>query len=171
MQSFEYRVVPAPRRPAKVRGARKPEDRFALTIEGEMNRLAQDGWEFVRSDTLPCERRAGWFSRPVTVFETVLVFRRPLAQAAEARQPSAAMPPPVALTPPAFVAAPPIAEEPSAMPPLTAASRAAPAAGRFTPLPAAARAANLAEPAAPPSPTLTLVEPGPDGSNARHAAE
>ena len=120
MQSYEYRVVPAPRRPARVKGLRKPQERFARTVEGEMNRLAQDGWEFVRSDTLPCEQKQGWFSRPVTVFETMLVFRRPLAQVqAEGHDlphASATMPPPVALTPPAFVAAPAVDEEPPPAP-------------------------------------------------------
>ncbi|WP_210527391.1 DUF4177 domain-containing protein [Rubellimicrobium arenae] len=76
MQSHEYRVIPAPRRGVKVKGARTPEDRFARAVEAEMNRMAQDGWEFVRSDTLPCEQRQGWFGGRVTVFQTMLVFRR-----------------------------------------------------------------------------------------------
>ena len=130
----EYRVVPAPRRGVKVKGARTPEDRFAHAVEAEMNRMATEGWEFVRSDTLPCERRSGWFSRPSTVFETLLVFRRPLAEAG-VQAPRAAMPPPVALTPPASVAP-------------------APSASRFTPLPTAPLPANTAAPSAP---TLTLV--------------
>lgn len=176
MQSFEYRVVPAPRRPAKARGVRKPQDRFALTVEGEMNRLAQEGWEYVRSDTLPCEQKSGWFSRPVTVFETMLVFRRPLAQASGANQAAATMPPPVSLTPPAFIAAPAVAGDAMATPPVAPPSRAVPAASRFTPLPAA-RAANLTEPAVvpvvapPPGPTLSLVEPGAEVPNPRRAAE
>ena len=177
MQSFEYRVVPAPRRPAKIRGARKPQDRFALTVEGEMNRLAQEGWEYVRSDTLPCEQKPGWFSRSVTVFETMLVFRRPMAQASGANHAAATMPPPVSLTPPAFIAAPTVAGDASATPPVAPPSRAVPAASRFTPLPAAARAANLTEPAVvpvaapPPGPTLSLVEPGAEVPNPRRAAE
>ena len=177
MQSFEYRVVPAPRRPTKVRGVRKPQQRFALTIEGEMNRLAQEGWEYVRSDTLPCEQKSGWFSRPVTVSETMLVFRRPLARASDANRPAVTVPP-VSLTPPAtFVAAPAVAEDPSATPPVASPSRAMPAASRFTPLPAAARAANLTEPAVAPAVapapghTLSLVDPGAEVASSRRAAE
>jgi len=139
MPSHEYRVVPAPRRGVRAKGARTPEDRFARTVEAEMNRMAAEGWEFVRSDTLPSEQKPGWFSRSVTVFQTILVFRRALAEATTSR---AAMPPPVALTPPLSVAAPP-----------------APAASRFTPLPTAPEVANVAAPvvAAPLGPTLTLV--------------
>lgn len=159
MSSHEYRVIPAPRRGLKAKGVRSPEDRFARAIEAEMNRMAAEGWEFVRSDTLPCEQKAGWFSRPVTVFQTLLVFSRPLAEAG-VQAPRAAMPPPVALTPPVSVAPPP-----------------APAASRFTPLPTAPTPANIAAPTAPPpAPTLTLVEPPTapgevPPSPPRHAAE
>ena len=140
MPSHEYRVVPAPRRGVKAKGARTPEDRFARAVEAEMNRMAAEGWEFVRSDTLLCEQKSSWFSRPSTVFQTLLVFRRPAAEA-EVQVTKAAMPPPVALTQPV-----------SAAPP-------APAASRFTPLPTAPAAANVAAPTAapPPGPALTLV--------------
>lgn len=150
MPSHEYRVVPAPRRGVKVKGVRTPEDRFAHAIEAEMNRMAAEGWEFVRSDTLPSEQKRGWFSRPVMVSQTLLVFRRELAEAPASR---ASMPPPVALTPPRSVAAPP-----------------APAASRFTPLPAAPEVANVTEPAAPgaTAPTLTLVGERSDPAVPRH---
>ncbi|EYD77155.1 hypothetical protein Rumeso_01267 [Rubellimicrobium mesophilum DSM 19309] len=127
----------------KAKGARRPEDRFARAVEAEMNRMASEGWEFVRSDTLPCEQRSGWFSRPATVFQTLLVFRRPLGEAG-VQAPRAAMPPPVTLAPAASVTTPPPA---------------APAASRFTPLPTSPNAANVPAPAVPlpPAPTLTLV--------------
>ena len=140
MPSHEYRVVPAPRRGLKAKGARTPEDRFARAIEAEMNRMASEGWEFVRSDTLPCEQKPGWFSKPTTVFQTLLVFRRPSDIGATSSR--TAMPPPVALTPPASVApAPPVV--PAAL-----------AASRFTPLPMTPDSANVA---VPPAPTLALV--------------
>jgi hypothetical protein len=141
-----------------------------------MNRLAQEGWEYVRSDTLPCEQKSGWFSRPVTVSETMLVFRRPLAQASDASHSAATMPR-MSLTSPAFVAVPAVAEDPSATPPVAPPSRAVPAASRFTPLPAAARAANLTEPAVAPAVgpapghTLSLVDPGAEVASSRRAAE
>ena len=138
MPSHDYHVVPAPRRGVKAQGVRTPEDRFAHAVEIEMNRMAAEGWEFVRSDTLPCEQKSGWFSRPTTVFQTLLVFRRPAAEA-EVQAARAAMPPPVALTPPTSVA-------PSA-----------PTANRFTPLPSAPAAANVTAPTAPPPPAPALA--------------
>ncbi len=74
MPRYEYKVVPAPRRPAKLRGVRGDEARFAFTIEEAINVSAAEGWEYVRSDTLPCEHR-GWFSRKVEE-HSVLIFRR-----------------------------------------------------------------------------------------------
>jgi hypothetical protein len=71
---YEYKVVPAPRTPAKVRGVKGDDARFALTIEEAINASAADGWEFVRAETLPCEHR-GWFRRS-TDEQTLLVFRR-----------------------------------------------------------------------------------------------
>jgi hypothetical protein len=71
---YEYKVVPAPRTPAKVRGVRGDDARFALTVEEAINGSAADGWEFLRSETLPCEHR-GWFRRR-TDEQTLLVFRR-----------------------------------------------------------------------------------------------
>ena len=147
MPTHEYRVVPAPRRGVKAKGLRSPEDRFAHAVEGEINRMAAEGWEFVRSDTLPSEQRSGWFSRPTTVFQTLLVFRR---SPTEAQAPRAAMPPPVALTPPASVAP-------------------APAASRFTPLPNAPEVANTGAAAPlPPAPTLTLVGDRSEPPPSRH---
>ena len=74
MPRYEYKVVPAPRIPNKVRGLRHAAARFALTIEEAINTSAVDGWEFMRSETLPCEHR-GWFSRK-THEHTLLLFRR-----------------------------------------------------------------------------------------------
>jgi hypothetical protein len=176
MQSHEYKVVPAPKRGIRVKGARRAEDRFARAIEAEMNRMAAEGWEFVRSDTLPHEHKGGWFRRPVTLFQTVLVFRRSKGEAHHVvpRTPAAAMPPPVvvAASAPTLAVAPPDADLPPP-PPV-----AAPAASRFTPPPLATRPANDATPVAmPPPPSLTLVKPGPDAEapaadpNPRLAAE
>lgn len=80
MQSFEYTVIPAPGRGEKVRGAKTGAERFSYALLTEMNRMAANGWEYVRAETLPCEERSGLTSR-TTVYHNVLVFRRALAGA------------------------------------------------------------------------------------------
>lgn len=74
MPRYEYKAVPAPRTPTRVRGVKGDEARFAFTIEEAINASATDGWEFLRAETLPCEHR-GWFNRR-TEDRTLLVFRR-----------------------------------------------------------------------------------------------
>ena len=78
MQQFEYKVVAAPRRGEKTKGARTVQERFAHALSTLMNDLGKDGWEYLRSDTLPCEERIGLTGR-TTVFQNMLVFRRVLA--------------------------------------------------------------------------------------------
>ena len=97
MTQFEYRVVPAPVRGIKARGARTPEDRFAQALAEVMNDLGRDGWEYVRCDTLPSEERTGLTGR-TTVYRNMLVFRR-AAQSA-----SGADPAPAAAAPASFAA-------------------------------------------------------------------
>ncbi len=113
MQSHEYRVVPAPRKGLKAKGVRTPGARFAHAVEAEMNRMAREGWEYVRTDTLPCERRRGWFGGRETVFETLLVFRRVRA---EPQRDAATMPSAVTF-PPSGGAAPRAPTATRAIPP------------------------------------------------------
>lgn len=110
MQPYDYRVVPAPRRGVKVRGARGEEARFAAAVEAEMNRMGAHGWEYVRSDTLPSEEKQGWLGGRATVFRTLLVFRRERAIAREAAPavPTAAEPAPPPML--ALPVAEPVAE-------------------------------------------------------------
>ena len=75
MQRYEFHVVPAPRRGEKARSARTTEERFALTLTSLMNSLGQEGWDYVRADTLPCDERSG-LTGTKTSFQNVLVFRR-----------------------------------------------------------------------------------------------
>lgn len=78
MKTYEYAVVPAPKRGLKARGVRSTEDRFANALQTVMNAYGAEGWEYVRTDTLPCEERQGLTGR-TTVFQNMLVFRRTLA--------------------------------------------------------------------------------------------
>lgn len=80
---FEYKVVPAPARGVKARGLRSGEERFAHALSSLMNEMAAEGWDYLRSDTLPAEERQG-LTGSRTVYHNMLVFRRALAVLEEA---------------------------------------------------------------------------------------
>lgn len=92
MTRYEFRVIPAPTRGEKSREAKTTPERFARALTRLMNEMGQEGWDYVRADTLPVEERSG-FTGTKTSFQNMLVFRRVLASAAEAAPP--------AITPPA----------------------------------------------------------------------
>jgi hypothetical protein len=79
MSHYEYKVIPAPSRGEKGKGARSPEVRFAQAIEAVLNRYGESGWEYVRAELLPSEERAG-LTGTTTQWRTMLIFRK--AQAA-----------------------------------------------------------------------------------------
>jgi hypothetical protein len=128
MAQFEYRVVPAPVRGIKAKGARTPEDRFAQALAEVMNDLGRDGWEYLRCDTLPSEERTGLTGR-TTVYRNMLVFRRQVQAAA-----STAAVSPASATPASFAARVAATLRPGA------------------PSPAAARVVSPAAPAEDPTP-------------------
>ncbi len=82
MPLYEYKVIPAPKKGERARGVRSAEARFARTLQAVMNELADEGWEYQRSDTLPCEQRKGMIGR-TTVEQTMLIFRRAVEVEAE----------------------------------------------------------------------------------------
>ena len=86
MPVYEYKVVPAPARGEKARGVKGPEARFAYALECVMNEMAEGGWEFLRSETLPSEERSG-LTQTVTQWRNVLVFRKARADDASLFQP------------------------------------------------------------------------------------
>lgn len=86
MSQYEYKVVPAPKKGLKAKGAKSSEDRFANALETTMNALGADGWEYQRSVTLPSEERAG-LTRRVTTFQNMLVFRRTILVATDMNKP------------------------------------------------------------------------------------
>lgn len=75
MSQFEYSVIPAPSRGEKAKDAKTPADRYSVALTSELNRMAKDGWEYVRADVLPSEERSGLTGRS-TVYHNLLVFRR-----------------------------------------------------------------------------------------------
>ncbi|SMY07744.1 DUF4177 domain-containing protein [Flavimaricola marinus] len=94
MAQFEYKVVPAPKRGLKAKGIKGTEAQFANALTTLMNDAAADGWEYQRTDSLPCEERQGLTGR-VTVFQNMLVFRRALTVPAEAPAPAPTLAVPV----------------------------------------------------------------------------
>ncbi|GIT90566.1 hypothetical protein JANAI62_10210 [Jannaschia pagri] len=106
-QTFEYRVVPAPRKGEKAKGVRSPEARFALAMSRLFNRMGEQGWEFVRADTLPAEERVGLTGSQV-MYHALLVFRRSVAPASALPAPAA--PPAVEERKPALLLTAPVDE-------------------------------------------------------------
>lgn len=76
MRKFEYKAIPAPSRGTKAKGVKSAEDRFALSMSESLNEMAEDGWEYVRAETLPCDVRKG-LTGTQTLEQNVLIFRRP----------------------------------------------------------------------------------------------
>lgn len=121
MTAYEYNVIPAPNRGEKDKDAKTPSDRYAIAFTAELNRMAQDGWEYIRADVLPSEERTGLTGRS-TVYHNLLVFRRLIASSAKAGKPALTKTPqpeyPVAASP---VRQPePVPETPAAAAPQTA---------------------------------------------------
>ncbi len=130
MQKYEYRAIPAPARAAKVKGIKDPAERHAHTLSALMNEMAAEGWDYLRADVLPCAERKG-LTGSVTVYNTMLVFRRPTADALAATmtraQPVATAqptPPPIApsvIVPPVSAAPVPAAPVAPQAPPVASA--------------------------------------------------
>ena len=103
MPHYEYKVIPAPTKAEKAKGVKTSEDRFAHTIEGALNRMGEEGWEYLRAELLPHEERSG-LKAAQTKWRTVLVFRRSKdteAEALHARVVDASLPvDPVPVLPP-----------------------------------------------------------------------
>lgn len=89
--TYEYAVVPAPKKGLKARGVKTTEDRFAYALQTIMNEYGAKGWEYVRTDTLPSEERTGLTGR-TTVYQNMMVFRKAVVTEA----PTALLPAPEA---------------------------------------------------------------------------
>ena len=75
--NFEYTVIPAPTRTKRQKGVKTAVERLAFALEELINEMAADGWEYLRTETLTVEDKAGRFSKIIEKIETVLIFRRP----------------------------------------------------------------------------------------------
>ena len=86
MTSYTYKIVAAPERARKIRGAKGPEARFAATLEEDLNALGEDGWEFLRTETFSVEERTGLTGKK-RIDRQVMVFRKALEEPAVAGPP------------------------------------------------------------------------------------
>ena len=80
MPRYEYKVIPAPKKGLRAKGVRGTELRFANALQEVMNEYGAQGWEYLRTDTLPCEERHGLTGK-TTGFQNMLVFRRVIEEA------------------------------------------------------------------------------------------
>lgn len=82
MEDYEYKVIPAPARTVKVKGLKTTGERFAHLLTEALNREAEQGWTFLRAESLPCEERKG-LTGTARSTQTVLIFRRTLQELSE----------------------------------------------------------------------------------------
>lgn len=75
MPRYEYKTIPAPTKGRKGKGVKGPQARFAFALEGVMNDMAAEGWEYQRTETLPSVERSGLAST-TTQWRNIMVFRR-----------------------------------------------------------------------------------------------
>lgn len=75
MSHLEYKVVPAPTKAKRGRWMRSSAGRFADRLQQVFNDQAKDGWEYVRTDTLPCEERQGLSQKTIS-YQNLLIFKR-----------------------------------------------------------------------------------------------
>jgi len=90
MEYFEYKVIPAPRRSVRVKGAKGVDGKFAATFEKAINELATNGWQYLRAESLPVDERHGITMRKTETYQNVLIFRR-VAEVTEPQEPVTAL--------------------------------------------------------------------------------
>ncbi len=116
MQNYEYKAIAAPTRARRFKGVKGTANQFAMVMSEVMNDMAADGWEYLRSDSLPVDEKAGLLKGRVENYHTLLIFRRAKEPAQEMagliedqseQLPPVAPPPPVEMEPtaPAAVSA------------------------------------------------------------------
>lgn len=85
---YEFKVIPAPTKGKRAKGAKGAPGRFANALSLLMNDMAEEGWEFQRAESLPSVERVG-LTGSETHQHNLLVFRRLHPASAEPFQPTA----------------------------------------------------------------------------------
>ena len=93
MSHYEYIVVPAPRKGVSSKGVKGVPGKFANALTILMNEMAAEGWDYQRTDTLPCEERQGLTGKTVK-YHAMLVFRRAIELEVESDEEPLALAPP-----------------------------------------------------------------------------
>lgn len=88
MPRYEFKAVAAPRKGKGGKGIKGREAKFANALEETMNELGAEGWDYVRTDMLPCEERSGLLGHTTTDVH-MMIFRRALPEAQFERRPEA----------------------------------------------------------------------------------
>ena len=79
MPRYEFKAVAAPRKGKGGKGIKGREAKFANALEEAMNELGAEGWDYVRTDMLPCEERSGLLGHTTTDVH-MMIFRRALPE-------------------------------------------------------------------------------------------
>lgn len=79
---YAYKCVAAPRRTKRRKGQKTPGEALAAAFEDALSEQAAAGWEYIRTDLVPCEARHGLFGGLRETHQAVMIFRRALSPAA-----------------------------------------------------------------------------------------
>ena len=82
MTDYVYKCVAAPRRAKKTREHRAPADALVAAFEAAIAEQAAAGWEYLRTDLVPMEAKAGWMGPTTETHQGVMVFRKPVGGSA-----------------------------------------------------------------------------------------
>ncbi|MEL6766619.1 MAG: hypothetical protein AAFP17_05520 [Pseudomonadota bacterium] len=78
--NYQYKLVGAPERGTRRRGTKTGSERVAAAMQEIVAQHAQEGWEYLRTDTLPVSEPRGFLGGRREVMRAVLVFRRAVRQ-------------------------------------------------------------------------------------------
>lgn len=97
MAEYEYKVVTAPRKAGRAKGVRGQDEKYAYTLGEVMNKMAADGWQYLRAESLPVDEKAGMMGKTNEKYLSLLVFQRQTdapvdIQTPETREPTVNVP-------------------------------------------------------------------------------
>ncbi|APX90578.1 hypothetical protein BV394_13335 [Brevirhabdus pacifica] len=79
MPRYEFTAIAAPRKGKSGKGVKGREAKFAHALGEVLNEMGADGWDYVRTDMLPCDERSGLLGSTTTDMH-MMIFRRELPE-------------------------------------------------------------------------------------------